>query len=175
MSGIIKAAATNKESLTTKLTLIIIGLTAGSGLLIPATYASFHPVTSGEIADNTIRSVDIENGQVMTADIGAGQVRTGDIADGTIRYADLSRSLVAVEHRDDCNCGGTGWDPDGTNPGEYIYDDRITFNSVVSVTMPNGFFIVCGTGDISSGRVAVFCDQNIPSGAGVNYALFNPQ
>jgi hypothetical protein len=72
------------ESLTTRLTLIIVGLTAGSGLLIPATYASFHPVTSSEIADNSILSVDIGNGQVRTEDIGAGQVRTGDIANDAI-------------------------------------------------------------------------------------------
>jgi hypothetical protein len=64
-----KITKINMESLTTKLTLIIVGLTAGSALLIPATYASFHPVTSGEIADNTIQSVDIGNGQVSTADI----------------------------------------------------------------------------------------------------------
>jgi hypothetical protein len=83
MSRIIKKL--NKESLTTKLTLVIIGLTAGSGLLIPATYASFHPVTTGEIADNTILSVDIGNGQVRTEDIGAGQVRAGDIANDAIQ------------------------------------------------------------------------------------------
>jgi hypothetical protein len=76
---------TNKESLTTKLTLIVVGLTAASGLLIPATYASFHPVTTGEIADNTILSVDIGNGQVRTEDIGAGQVRIGDIANDAVQ------------------------------------------------------------------------------------------
>jgi hypothetical protein len=80
----------NKESLTTKLTLIIVGLTAGSALLVPATYASFHPVTTGEIADDTIHSVDIRNGQVGSADIGQGQVRTGDIANDAIR-APISR------------------------------------------------------------------------------------
>src|SRR5918992_1058534 len=85
-----------KESLTTKLTLIIIGLTAGSGLLVPATYASFHPVTTGEIANDTIRSadisnsagvqsVDIVNGQVGSVDIGTGQVATGDIQNDAIR------------------------------------------------------------------------------------------
>jgi hypothetical protein len=90
----------NQESLTTKLTLIIIGLTAASGLLVPATYASLHPVTSGEIADGTIRSadisntagvqsVDIVNGQVGSVDIGTGQVTTSDIADRTIRQADV--------------------------------------------------------------------------------------
>ena len=53
--------------------------------MIPATYASFHPVTTGEIADNNILSVDIGNGQVRTEDIGAGQVRTGDIANDAIQ------------------------------------------------------------------------------------------
>jgi hypothetical protein len=86
----------NKESLTTKLTLVIIGLTAGSALLVPATYASFHPVTTGEIADGTIRSadisntagvqsVDIVNGQVGSVDIGQGQVARGDIQNDAIR------------------------------------------------------------------------------------------
>ena len=85
-----------KESLTTKLTLIIIGLTAGSGLLVPATYASFHPVTTGEIANDTIRSadisnsagvqsVDIVNGQVGSVDIGNRQVARGDIQNDAIR------------------------------------------------------------------------------------------
>ena len=91
----------NKGSLTTKLTLIIGGLTAGSALLVPATYASFHPVTTGEIADGTIRSadisntagvqsVDIVNGQVGSVDIGQGQVANGDIANNAIR-APMSR------------------------------------------------------------------------------------
>ena len=82
------------EQLTTKLTLIIIGLTAGSALLVPATYASFHPVTSGEIADNTIQSVDIGNGQVRTEDIGTGQVRTGDILDGQVYSVDIRNGQV---------------------------------------------------------------------------------
>ncbi len=70
----------NNESVTTKLTLIIIGLTAGSALLVPATYASFHPVTTGEIADDTIRSADISNtADVASADIINGQVSSVDI------------------------------------------------------------------------------------------------
>lgn len=85
----------NKDSLTTKLTLIIIGLTAGSGLLIPATYASFHPVTTGEIADNTILSADLADGQIRTEDIRNGHVLTGDILDGTITSADID--LFAIQ------------------------------------------------------------------------------
>src|SRR5918998_3921664 len=90
----------NKEGLTTKLTLVIIGLTAGSGLLVPATYASFHPVTTGEIANDTIRSadisnsagvqsVDIVNGQVGSVDIGTGQVGSVDIGTGQVGSVDI--------------------------------------------------------------------------------------
>jgi hypothetical protein len=179
--------ANKKESLTTKLTLIIIGLTAGSALLIPATYASFHPVTTGEIADNTIQSrdisntlgvasVDIRDGQVGSVDIGTGQVASVDIQDSTITYGDLSRSFILVAQREDCNCGGTGWDPSGSVPSVVIYDDRITTNSVVSVTMPDiSGNLVCGTQALSAGEVAVRCNQNIPNGQGVNYAIFDPQ
>ena len=95
----------NKEGLTTKLTLIIIGLTAGSGLLIPATYASFHPVTTGEIADNTIQSVDIRNGEVRLADIATNAVTSGkisdtngvysvDIADGQVAAVDIANDAI---------------------------------------------------------------------------------
>src|SRR5919108_3804308 len=102
---IIPRTKINKESLTTKLTLIIVGLTAGSALLVPATYASFHPVTTGEIADNTIRSadisntagvqsVDIVNGQVGSVDIGTGQVASVDILDGTITSQDIASGTI---------------------------------------------------------------------------------
>ena len=95
-----------KIELTTKLTLVVIGLTAGSALLVPATYASFHPVTTGEIADNTIRSadisntagvasVDIINGQVASVDIGTGQVASVDIRDGQVGSADIGTGQVA--------------------------------------------------------------------------------
>jgi hypothetical protein len=170
-----KITKINKESLTTKLTLLIVGLTAGSALLVPATYASFHPVTSGEIADGTIQSVDIGNGQVRTEDIGTGQVRTGDILDGTVRYADVSHSFIAVEHRDDCDCGGIGWDPNGETLLETIVDDRITPNSVVSITMDSEELLICATNRVTEGIVDVWCDNFIPDNAEINYAIFNPQ
>jgi hypothetical protein len=84
------------EQLTTKLTLIIIGLTAGSALLFPATYASFHPVTTGEIADNTIRSADISNtAGVHSVDIVNGQVASADIQDRTIRRGDVAANALS--------------------------------------------------------------------------------
>jgi hypothetical protein len=97
-----------KESLTTKLTLIIIGLTAGSALLVPTTYASFHPVTTGEIADGTIRSADISNtagvasgdildSEVYSVDIRNGQVGSVDIQDNGITSADLGNVITRVQ------------------------------------------------------------------------------
>jgi hypothetical protein len=97
MPRITRFTAINKESLTTKLTLLIVGLTAGSALLFPATYASFHPVTSGEIADGTIRSADISNTDgVRSADIVNGQVASVDIQDDTITSADLASGAIEI-------------------------------------------------------------------------------
>ena len=96
----------NKESLTTKRTLILTGLTAavcGGYILFlavaapqqlaEATTAATNVVCNGcvgtrDIADNGIYSVDIRNGQVASV----------DIQDGTIRAADLRGiSIVKVE------------------------------------------------------------------------------
>ena len=182
--------------LSQKLVLLVIGLAAGSGILIPVSYASFHPVTSNEIQDGTIQTADLANnaitsakikdGEVKAADIGGGAVtnakiangavNSAKIADGTITYGDVSKDLIAVEHRDDCNCGGTGWDPDGTLNIETLYDNRITSTSVVSVTGVWPYFdIVCWTNlpDGFYDRVYVNCNKNIPNGFAINYAIFN--
>jgi|GEM_PF-2510756 hypothetical protein len=155
-------------------------------------------VGTSDLAGNAVTAAKIKDGEVKTADIGSSAVTsakiasggvgntdiasnavTGDkIADGTIAYADVSRGLIRVEHRDDCNCGGTGWDPDGTSSFEIIYDDRITINSVVAVTAV-GYDIRCTTGvgsiPTASGHAGVMCTQAIPNGMGINYAIFtNP-
>ena len=123
MSRIITKIA-NKESLTTKRSLIFIGLTAavvcGGYILFLAiaapqqlaeatTAAASNVVCNGcvgssDIADNSIYSVDIRDGQVASLDIadgrvraediGTGQVRTGEILDDTITSADLGSSAV---------------------------------------------------------------------------------
>ena len=170
---------------------------AGAFLASPElrVYAA-NTIGSADIINNSIQSVDIKDGEVKTDDIAPsaiGSLRikdndvkaqdiapngvgTSEIADGTIAYADLSRSLIAVEHRNDCNCGGTGWDPDGTSGTEIIVDNRITINSVVAVTSV-GYGISCTTyvGSIpeASGRAVVRCTQAIPQGMGINYAIFS--
>jgi len=129
-------------------------------------------VTNSKIASNAVTSSKIAAGGVANSDIASNAVTNSKIADGTIGYADVSRTLIAVEHRDDCNCGGTGCDPDGNTRYESIYDSRITPNSVVSVTGV-GYGRECGTYAQFTGVVAVTCDNPIPNGMGVNYAIFS--
>ena len=129
-------------------------------------------IGSADIIDNSIQSVDIKNGQVKTADLGGGAVNSAKIADGTITYADTSLSFVKIEHRDDCNCGGTGWDPNGTSIVGFIYDDAITINSVVSVTMTKTS-IMCTANHWTDGVAQILCNQTIAGGTGINYAIFN--
>lgn len=173
---------------------LLVGFIAGAFIASPDLRAfAANTVGSADIINNSIQSVDIKDGEVKTDDIapsaiGSLRIKDNDvkaqdiapnavgaseIADGTITYADLSRSLVAIEHRDDCNCGGTGWDPDGTIRYEQIADARITLSSVVSATLINVNNIACGTAQLQSGNVVVSCERNIPQGSAVNYAIFN--
>jgi hypothetical protein len=161
----------NKESLTTKLTLIIVGLTAGSSLLIPATYASFHPVTSGEIADNTIRSADIQNGQVSTADIGQGQVRTGDILDDTITSADIAnpvfmKRVILLD-------GAQGWDPNGARQTFVIFDPDNNAEDSIIIVLTNNGGVICAAGDlaIATDQFEVNCESPPPPDAELHYAI----
>jgi hypothetical protein len=187
----------NKESLTTKLTLIIIGLTAGSGLLIPATYASLHPVTSGEIADGTIRSIDISNtdgvrssdivngqvgsvdianGQVTTEDIGTGQVRTGDILDGTIRAVDVANP--AFMKRITLQDGAPGWNPNGAATVFGIPDnDANDDNSIIIVNTDSANSPICGVdyADPDPDKFGVRCDLAPANGAELHYAIIQIQ
>ena len=133
-------------------------------------------VSSTKVADSTIGTADLAAGAVTNSDLASNAVTGNKIADGTIAYGDVSRSFVAVEHRDDCNCGGTGWDPDGTTFSENIFDDRIKSSSVVSISGSEiawGTTRGCWTTGTAPGLVTVMCDGNIPNGRGINYAIFN--
>jgi len=130
-------------------------------------------IKTDDIAASAVGSLRIKDNDVKAQDIAPNGVGTSEIADGSITYSDLSRSLVAIEHRDDCNCGGTGWDPNGTGYYEQIVDSRITGSSVVSATLINVNNIACGTAQLQSGSVMVSCNREIPQGSAVNYAIFN--
>jgi hypothetical protein len=101
----------NKESLTTKRSLILIGLSAACGgyllflaVLAPqqlaeATTAATDVVCngcvgSGDIADSTIQSVDIRNGHVANADIATDAVTSGKILNGQVGSVDIGTGQV---------------------------------------------------------------------------------
>ena len=131
-------------------------------------------VKTDDIAAGAVGSLRIKDNDVKAQDIASGAVGTSEIADGAIIYGDVSKNFIVVERRNDCNCGGTGWDPDGTNSVELLYDTRITPNSVVVVS-GIGYGINCSTYLNAlgySGYVAVKCASNIPNGMGINYAIF---
>ncbi|HEY3094491.1 MAG TPA: hypothetical protein VGJ42_01905 [Nitrososphaera sp.] len=135
-------------------------------------------VSSGKIATSAVTTAKINGGAVTNAKLADGAVTTSKIADGTIKYSDVSKAFIAVEHRNDCNCGGTGWDPDGTKSGAVVYDDRVNPSSAVYVTVVgySGFNVIsCGTATQAGfyGYFVVNCDRNIPSAAGLNYAILN--
>jgi hypothetical protein len=168
--GIVNSAVTsNQVSVTTK---------DASNVIIdgPTSSATFTliKVTSSMIDGNSITSSKIVDGSIGIADLAPNSVDSSKIGDGSMVYADLSRSFVRIEHRDDCNCGGTGWDPDGSNlEAILVYDDAVTNNSVISVTLTNAAYMICWTEDPSTGNFFVVCDRIIPNGAGLNYAILN--
>ena len=168
--------------------IIVAAFIAGAFVSSPELRAyAANTVGSADIINESIQSEDIKNGQVKAADIATGAVTnskiannaltSSKIADGTIVYTDVSRGFVAVEHRDDCNCGGTGWDPVGGNiAAAEIYDSRITPNSVVAVSLAGGFNVpIACWAEVSDGpgHAQVRCSDFIPNGYGVNYAILS--
>lgn len=148
---------TNKRMVL--LATIIVGA-AVSGYFIPAEAARL--IGTNNIAD----------GAITTPKLAADAVTSNQIADGTVGYADVSRGLVAVEFIADCNCGSSGWDPDGTSNADFIYDARIQAHSVVVVT-PMSTQIICSTYNGNAGHVVVWCNSTIPNGMSISYAIFN--
>jgi hypothetical protein len=129
-------------------------------------------VSYSKIAPGSIDSSKIQDGKVALADLALNSVDSSTIADGAIAYLDLNRSFVRIEHRDDCNCGGTGWDPDGTFSSQTVVDDTVLPKSVISISV-QAPYIVCSASSPGVGGFLVDCNKNIPSGAGLNYAIFN--
>ncbi|MGH9992758.1 MAG: hypothetical protein ACREBU_06830 [Nitrososphaera sp.] len=84
------------KALSSKLVLLVIGLAAGSGILIPTSYGSFHPVTSSEIQDGTIQTVDLANNAVTSAKIKDGEVKTADIAVGAVASGRIANGAVGT-------------------------------------------------------------------------------
>lgn len=172
---------------------LLAGFIAGAFIASPELRAfAANTVGSADIINNSIQSVDIKDGEVKTDDIAPGAVGSlrikdndvkaqdiapnavgaSEIADGTITYADASRSFVKIEHRNDCNCGGTGWDPDGQSSFERVFDDAVTLSSVISISLVPSFGRTCSTSITFTGSFDIDCDGTILGGTGLNYAIF---
>jgi len=82
--------------LSPKLVLVVIGLGAGSGISNPAGYAAFHPVTSSEIAKETIQSLDIKDAEVKAADIATDAVGAREIATNAVGPAEIAANAVGA-------------------------------------------------------------------------------
>lgn len=143
-------------------------------------------VNSAKIADGTIDNADLAASAVTSAKIAAGGVANSDIAgnavttskiaDETIRYADVAEAFIAVDSKIDCNCGGLGWDPAGNSRTETIFDNRITRDSAVVISTPQVVDnLVCWTQDVSEGNALAVCNNVIPEGIGITFAIFNPR
>jgi hypothetical protein len=83
-----------QQEMTTKLILVVIGLTSVSAILVP-TYA-VPTIRSADIFDETIQSVDIKNGEVKTADLANSAVTTEKIANGAVTSNKLASGAVAL-------------------------------------------------------------------------------
>jgi hypothetical protein len=156
--------------------IIVAAFIAGAFVASPELRAyAANTVGSSDIIDESILSRDIKNGQVKSIDIGHGEVRSADIRDGTIKLVDVSESAVKMVHLEDCDCGGTDWDPSGASVFERVTDDAVTLDSVISISMYPNFSRVCSTGITFTGSFDIECDATILDGQELNYVIFNKQ
>jgi hypothetical protein len=91
-----------QNEMTTKLILVVIGLTSVSAILVP-TYAVptirsadifDGEVKTADIANNAVTSPKIQNGQVNTDDLASNAVTAAKIADGTIQEQDIADGVI---------------------------------------------------------------------------------
>jgi hypothetical protein len=78
--------------LTSKLVLVIIGLTSVSAILVPT--KAVPSIRSADIVDETIQSVDIKNGEVKNADLGTDSVITAKIKNGEVSTENIASSAI---------------------------------------------------------------------------------
>jgi hypothetical protein len=87
-----------RYELSTKLILVIIGLTALSGLVLPsaiaATLAEPNTVNSAAIIDGQVKKADIASNSVSYSKIQSGAIDGSKIQDGTVKLADLAANSV---------------------------------------------------------------------------------
>jgi hypothetical protein len=174
MLGIIPTKIANKESLTTKRSLILIGLAAICG-----GYILFLAITAPQqLAEATTAASNVVcNGCVGTTDIGNGQVRSVDIGDGTVRAVDIANPLFMK--RITLNDGAPGWNPDGATTTFDINDDAVNNgdNAIIIVGTEDPGSAVCSVDNIGLGfdLFRVNCNVAPLNGAELHYAIIQIQ
>jgi hypothetical protein len=155
-------------------------------------------ITSADIVDNTIQSIDIKDAQVKTADLAANAVTSGKIkdaevklsdhalnsidsskiVDGSISAIDISTSFVKVVtlHEDAAGLAA-GWDPE-TGGKMTIMAPDVTVDSAVFVNLlfpagVNEFGKQCYPGDINSGQFQLICNFNGSNSIELRYTVIN--
>ena len=88
-------------------------------------------IDSGDITDNSIRSVDLRNNDVKAADLASGAVRGAEIRNGAIRSADVAQGGIAGA--DVANESLTGADVGGLT-GLDVAADSLTSVDVAGLT-----------------------------------------
>ncbi|HEY8140033.1 MAG TPA: hypothetical protein VIE86_03015, partial [Nitrososphaera sp.] len=140
-------------------------------------------ITSTDIVDNTIQSIDIKDAQIKTADLAgnavtSGKIKSGEvklldiapnsvdsskIVDGSITEADLSDSLMkTVTLHDDASGLAAGWDPDTGGKMNIVAPD-VTLESSIVVNLVfttglNESGKQCFVGDVNSGQFQLICN-----------------
>jgi hypothetical protein len=155
-----------QQEMTTKLILVVIGLTSFGAILVP-TYAVptirsadifDGEVKTADLANNAVTSPKIQNGQVNTDDLASHAVTTGKIADGMIQEQDIADGAVTSEKL-----------ADGAGGGEIQLNVHIveSENKVLEPGITTSTSVDCPDGEVLSGGGFI-------GGTGVQVQTFFP-
>ncbi len=87
-----KIKRTQRQEMTTKLILVVIGLTSVSAVLIP-TYA-VPTIRSGDILDGEVKTDDLANGAVTNPKLANDAVTSGKIKNGEVKTEDIASGAI---------------------------------------------------------------------------------
>ena len=140
---------------------LAVALVLGSG----TAYAA-KQITSKNIKNNTVKSVDIKDGNLTGTDVADASLSTSDVLDGTLTGADVANSSL------------TGTDvQDGTIGSADITDSTITTNDVAADTLTAADL---DSNSVESGEIATdavnaseIANDSIDSGEVVDFQLSN--
>ena len=140
---------------------LAVALVLGSG----TAYAA-KQITSKNIKNNTIKSVDVKDGNLTGTDVADASLSTADVLDGTLTGADVANSSL------------TGTDvQDGTIGSADITDSTITTNDVAADTLTAADLASSSVGSDEIATDAVnateIANDSIDAGEVVDFGLSN--